>query len=69
MLGTGLLSWDNGRRTMGCVVLDWNQTGARIQPADMLGCPEQFTLLTKSGTRVPCDVRWREDKLLGVRFI
>ena len=69
MLGTGLMSWDDGRRSMGCVVLDWTQSGARIRPADMLGCPEQFTLITKSGQRVHCEVRWRQNLVMGVRFI
>ena len=69
MLGTGLMSWDDGRRSMNCVVLDWTQSGARIRPADMVGCPEQFTLITKSGHRVPCEVKWRQNLVMGVRFI
>jgi hypothetical protein len=69
MLGTGLMSWSNGYRSMSCVVLDWTKSGARIKPADMIGCPEQFTLITKNGHRVPCEVRWREDDVMGVRFI
>ncbi len=69
MLGTGLMSWDDGRCSMGCVVLDWTRSGARIRPSDMIGCPEQFTLITKSGLRVPCEVKWRKDLVMGVRFV
>ncbi len=70
MFGTGLMSWDDGRRSLGCVVLDWTQFGARIiRPADHVGCPDQFTLITKSGQRVPCEVKWRQDLVMGVRFI
>jgi hypothetical protein len=69
MLGTGLMSWSDGRRSMQCVVLDWTQSGARIRPSDMLGCPDQFTLISNNGNRVPCEVKWREDMVMGVRFI
>lgn len=69
MLGTGLMSWSNGYRSMSCVVLDWTQSGARIKPSDMVGCPDQFTLITKNGNRVPCEVRWREKEVMGVRFV
>lgn len=69
MLGTGLMSWSNGNRSMQCVVLDWTESGARIKPSDMLGCPDQFTLITKNGNRVPCQVRWREKGVMGVRFV
>jgi len=69
MLGTGLMSWSNGNRSMGCVVLDWTDKGARLQPADMVGCPDQFTLITKNGNRVPCEVKWREKRVMGVRFV
>lgn len=69
MLGTALMSWSNGYRSMSCVVLDWTQSGARIKPNDIVGCPDQFTLVTKNGNRVPCEVRWRDKGVLGVRFV
>ncbi|HUT48164.1 MAG TPA: hypothetical protein VM325_02395 [Alphaproteobacteria bacterium] len=69
MLGTGLISWSNGYRSMACVVLDWTRSGARIKPADMMGCPEEFTLVTGTGKSVPCEVRWRENTLMGVSFL
>jgi len=67
MLGTGLMSWSSGNRSMQCVVLDWTDSGARIKPSDMLGCPDQFTLITKNGNRVPCQVRWRKKLSIGAR--
>lgn len=69
MLGTGLISWSNGYRSMACVVLDWTRSGARIKPSDMLGCPEEFTLVTGNGKRVPCEVKWRDNTVMGVIFI
>jgi len=69
MLGTGLMSWSSGNRSMQCVVLDWTGSGARIRPSDMLGCPDQFTLITNNCNRVPSQVRWHKKDIMGVRFV
>jgi PilZ domain len=69
MLGSGVLSFAGGNCTMDCVVLDLSEGGARLRPADMLACPDDFLLATKEGGRIACQIVWRRNDLVGVRFI
>jgi len=69
MIGTGLIAYAGGHYSMDCVVLDWSECGARIRPADMIECPNHFALVTKTGLEVPCQVIWRRDEVVGVRFV
>lgn len=68
MLGSGVVSFAGGSCAMDCVVLDLSEDGARIRPADALTCPDEFLLATKGGGRVACEVIWRRNDLIGVRF-
>ena len=68
MLGGGVISYDDGNCTMQCVVLDMSDGGARIRPADALACPDEFLLVTKDGGRAACQIAWRRDEFVGVRF-
>ena len=54
---------------MRCVVLDLSHAGARIQPEDAQDCPDNFTLVFKGGCSKECQVVWRRDDNIGVRFI
>ncbi len=69
MLGSGVISFAGGNCTMDCVVLDLSEGGARIKPADMLACPDDFLLATREGGRVSCKIVWRRNDLAGVRFV
>ncbi|MCZ6861207.1 MAG: pilus assembly protein PilZ [Alphaproteobacteria bacterium] len=68
MLGSGVISFAGGNCGMDCVVLDLTDGGARIRPADILTCPDEFYLATKEGSRVTCRVVWRRNDLIGVLF-
>ena len=62
------LVFNSGNCSMDCQILDLTKNGARLKPADMLVCPNEFTLKLPQGLVHDCDVRWRKGDVLGVRF-
>ena len=62
------LVFNNGNCSMDCQILDLTKNGARLKPADMLVCPNEFTLKLPQGSVHECEVRWRKGGFLGVRF-
>ncbi len=69
IVGLAKISLPGENFYMSCVVLDWSHGGARIQPEDAQGCPDEFTLVSKDGSSMECQVVWRRDNIVGVRFI
>jgi len=53
---------------MDCTLLDITEGGARLKPADIMICPEEFVLKIQYGETKNCEVRWRKGTELGVRF-
>jgi len=53
---------------MSCLVIDWAMGGARLRPHDPDSCPNLFTLITREGREYSCQVVWRRDGELGVKF-
>lgn len=52
-----------------CLILGISEKGARIRPCDVQSCPEQFRLMwSDKGPRL-CEVAWRDEIHLGVRFL
>ena len=58
-----------GYSTMRCKILDLSGTGARLAPAHAPLCPSEFVLKCDVGPPRNCEVMWRKDTDLGVRFI
>lgn len=54
---------------MVCLVLDWSPGGARLHPDDIDQCRDFFTLVTQDGSETACQVVWRRDEELGVKFL
>jgi len=69
ILGGGVISFAGGNCSMECIVLDQSEGGARIRPSDIVNCPDEFLLATKDGGRVACEIVWRRNDLIGVRFV
>ncbi|MCZ6859151.1 MAG: PilZ domain-containing protein [Alphaproteobacteria bacterium] len=68
-LGNGVIYFASGSYAMDCVILDLSESGARIRPADAPTCPDEFLLDSKEVGRVFCEVMWRRNDLIGVRFV
>jgi hypothetical protein len=54
---------------MVCMVLDWSHGGARLHPDVPESCPDHFTLVTQDGRWMACQVVWRRDEQIGVKFL
>jgi hypothetical protein len=64
-----LLSLD-GRCNCRCIVADVSEGGARVRPHDYDLAPARvFLCLIDSGQFFECEVRWRRDGEIGLRFI
>jgi len=68
-LRSARIVFDGGRCSMTCYILDASETGARIMPADILLCPDQFILKPLSGPERACEVVWRRGTRIGVRYL
>ncbi len=69
LLSSAKIVCRNDGGAMLCVVLNISEGGAKLRPADMPSCPDKFTLqLGDSHTR-ECEVVWRNQAFLGVRFV
>lgn len=68
MIKTGDIIYKHLGSLMSCRVMDLSDVGAKIQPDDPAACPDQFVLHFKSGDAYHCEVIWRQDKAVGVRF-
>jgi len=64
----GTIIHGRGSCVMDCVVLDLTDGGARLKPADIMLCPQEFSLKIQYGSLHNCDVIWRKNTELGVRF-
>lgn len=68
-LKIGRIVFSGGNCSMACHILDISDAGARIMPADILMCPDQFVLRPLSGPERACEVVWRKGIRIGVRFV
>jgi c-di-GMP-binding flagellar brake protein YcgR len=52
-----------------CVLWDISDGGARIAVADPKALPERFTLMLTQQMHRQCQVRWRDERFVGVKFV
>jgi hypothetical protein len=64
----GKIIYSGSSCMMDCLVLDLTEGGARIKPADIMICPEEFVLKIQYSPLRNCEVVWRKNTELGVRF-
>ena len=69
VLKRGLIVFQSGRCTLGCQILEYSDTGAKVRPADIILCPSEFVLKPQVGPARDCEVVWRKGETLGVRFL
>ena len=69
-LKSGVVSYSQGNISFPCVVKDISASGARLKTASDQQVPDTFQLLIElDGLAADCEVVWRGDRQVGVRFI
>jgi hypothetical protein len=69
VLRNALIVFRGGHCTLRCVVCDLSETGALLRPSDPAMCPGAFVLKQQDGPARHCEVAWRRDGMVGVRFL
>jgi hypothetical protein len=54
---------------MACHIIDTSETGAKLVPADILACPNEFVLMPQTGEPRHCAVMWRKGTQIGVHYL
>jgi hypothetical protein len=53
-----------------CTIRNLSETGALLEVGNSIGIPDQFILIIKPETlRRSCEVAWRSDKNIDVKFV
>ncbi|MBV9554641.1 MAG: PilZ domain-containing protein [Alphaproteobacteria bacterium] len=68
LLGAQII-FNRARCAIGGQILNFSETGALVRPADVLQCPEQFTLKPRFEAPRDCVVMWRKGGSVGVRYL
>ncbi len=67
--GASIVFNDSGS-TINCTVRNLSETGAQLRVVSVLGIPNQFELRLGDQSRSwGCEVVWRKETELGVRFV
>lgn len=70
MLKSGKIAYNDRHVTIGCAVRDISATGARLRVEGSVSAPDTFELLIQlDGLEANCQVVWRRDADIGVRFL
>ena len=70
MLKSGKIAYSDRHVTIGCTVRDMSATGARLRVEGSVTAPDTFELLIAlDGLEANCQVVWRREADIGVRFI
>ena len=69
VLKNATIVFRQGHSTMPCRVLDLSDEGARLLPAHPWFCPKEFILKFDVGGSRNCQVIWRSEAELDVRFL
>lgn len=67
LIGAKIL-FNGGHSVLDCVARNLSSTGARLQIENALSAPATFKLVLSDGRRFCCDVVWRKNGAIGVRF-
>lgn len=66
----GIISYQNHALTADCVIRDISSSGAKLQFQEGTFVPENFTLtIPMEGSRIQCQVRWRNTNQIGAAFV
>lgn len=65
----GTIIYGGDRRLMHCVLLHVFDGGAWLVPTDMHNCPDRFSLEVADRPARDCEVVWRKQSYVAVRFV
>ena len=69
-LKTGIVAFLDRHCSIKCIVRDVSDDGARLRATDTLNIPDRFELLVEmDGFEADCEVVWRKQHDLGVKFL
>jgi hypothetical protein len=67
VLKAGTIEFGGG--AIDCTVRNVSKLGAALDVTSPIGIPDQFTLAIPSeGVRLPCRIKWRKERRIGVEF-
>ncbi len=70
VLKTGIIAYNSRFKTLTCTVRDLSEHGARLRVDNPTMVPSHFELIIElDGFEVDCEITWRQDMEIGVRFL
>ena len=64
----GKIVVNDGFSTFNCTIRNMSETGAKLLVPSVIGIPERFNLALDDGRSFACEVAWRTETELGVKF-
>jgi hypothetical protein len=69
-LKSAIIAYNGRFATLACTVRDISTTGARLRVEGTMSAPDTFDLIIQiDGLEASCEVVWRKDQDVGVRFL
>jgi hypothetical protein len=65
----GSIVVNDGFSTFDCTVRNLSASGAKLTVVSSLGIPQRFALAMADGRRFDCEIAWRTETEIGVRFL
>ncbi len=65
----GRIVVNDGFSTYDCTIRNLSETGAKLSVTSSIGIPQRFDLALQDGRRFACDIAWRTETEIGVRFV
>lgn len=70
VLKSGIIAFNDRYSALPCTVRNLSATGAHLRAEGSINTPNTFELLIElDGFEANCEVLWRKDKEIGVRFL
>jgi zona occludens toxin (predicted ATPase) len=64
----GRIVVNGGFSTFDCTIRNLSETGAKLEVTSSLPIPQRFELALHDGRRFACEVAWRTETEIGVKF-
>jgi hypothetical protein len=68
-LKSGQIVFNGGFSSVGCTVRNLSSGGALLELPSVVGVPREFQLKMDGTALRDCQVRWRDERHIGVKFL